>query len=148
MPGLDRTDFAILRALRQNARLSNKELAAAVRLSESACLARVRRLVKAGVITGFHAAIAPAAMGIGLQALVGVRLSRHAREHVARFRAHVLSLPEVIGLYHVSGATDFLIHVAVRDSDHLRDFELAAFTTRAEVQHLETALIFEYVRPH
>src|SRR5690349_11337318 len=136
MPDLDRTDFAILRNLRQNARLSNKELAAAVRLSESACLARVRRLVKAGVITGFHAAISPAAMGIGLQAMVSVRLSRHSRDYVARFRTHVVSLPEVLGLYHVSGTTDFLIHVAVQDSDHLRDFELVAFTTRPEVQHI------------
>jgi DNA-binding Lrp family transcriptional regulator len=141
---LDRIDFALVRVLQQDARISNKALAARIKLSESACLARVRRLVERGVITGFHATVAPAALGIGLQAMVAVRLTRHSREHFSRFRTHVLLLPEVVAIYHVAGATDFLVHVAVRDADHLREVELDAFTTRPEVQHLETSLIFEY----
>ena len=92
---LDRIDFEILAALQEDARLSNKELAARIGLAPSTCLVRVRRLVEAGVLRGFHADIDPAALGVGLMAMISVRLSRHARDTVETFRQHVLSLPEV-----------------------------------------------------
>ncbi|MAL03597.1 MAG: ArsR family transcriptional regulator [Arenimonas sp.] len=143
---LDRTDFAILRILRKNARLPNKDLAARVGVAPSTALERVRRLREAGVLQGFHAEIAPAAVGIGLQAMVAVRLARHSRPQVEAFHAHLLSLPEVLSLYHVAGADDFLVHVGVSNSDHLRDFAMAALTSREEVAHIETHLIFAFKR--
>ena len=63
---LDRTDFEIIDALQNDARLSNKELAARIQLAPSSCLVRVRALANAGVLTGYHAEVSPAAMGIGL----------------------------------------------------------------------------------
>lgn len=146
VPQLDRIDFAILRALQNDARLSNKELAAKVGLAPSSCLARVKKLVDAGTLRGFHADIDPRALGIGLEALISVRLSQHSRELFESFRAHVLALPETVELFHVAGADDFLVHVAVRDADHLRDLALDAFTRRREVARLETSLVFEHSR--
>lgn len=145
-PALDRIDFAILEALQKNARLSNKELAVEVGLAQSSCLARVARLRETGVLKSFHAEVDARAVGIGLQAMIAVRLRQHSRELVEEFRRHALSLPQVLAVYHVAGANDFLVHVAVRDADHLRDLGMDAFTTRPEVAHLETSLIFEYVR--
>ncbi|HEX7341535.1 MAG TPA: Lrp/AsnC family transcriptional regulator [Rhodanobacteraceae bacterium] len=143
---LDRIDFALLRLLRKNARLPNKTLAERVGVAPSTALERVRRLREAGAITGFHAEIQPAAVGIGLQAMISVRLARHARKEVTTFNAYLETLTEVLAFYHVAGADDFLVHVAVRDSDHLRDFALDAFTTRPEVAHIETSLIFTFHR--
>jgi len=143
---LDRTDFALLRLLRKNARLPNKDLAERVGVAPSTALERVRRLHEARVLLGYHAEIAPAALGIGLQAMVAVRLTRHSRELVDSFHEHLLHLDEVLAFYHLAGADDFLVHVGVRDSDHLRDFALSAFTERPEVAHIETRLIFEYRR--
>lgn len=140
---LDRIDFGIIAALQKDARLSNKELAARVKLAPSSCLERVRRLTRQGVLRGAHADVSPQALGVGLQALVFVRLRRHSRPVVDRFRKHVLELTESVGLFHVTGQYDFLVHVAVRDADHLRDLALDAFTTRPEVAQLETHLIFE-----
>ena len=80
----DRTDFEILRLLRKNARIPNKDLAARVGVAPSTALERVRRLREAGVLLGYHAEIAPAAVGIGLQAMVDVRLARHSRADVER----------------------------------------------------------------
>jgi len=142
---LDRTDFAILAALQNDARLSNKELAARVALAPSSCLERVRRLRQTGVITGFRALLDPGALGIAMQALVFVRLARHARQQVKAFREHALSLPETVAVYHVAGHHDFLVHVGVKDADHLRDLAMDAFTTRREVARIETHLIFEHV---
>ncbi|MCF7105257.1 Lrp/AsnC ligand binding domain-containing protein, partial [Klebsiella pneumoniae] len=54
-------------------------------------------------------------------------------------------LPEVVALYHVTGAFDFQVHVAVRGPEHLRDLALDAFTSRPEVQSLQTAMLFDTV---
>jgi len=146
MNRFDRTDFRILAELQKNARLSNKELAARVGLAPSSCLERVRRLIEKGVVQSFHAAVDPRALGIEIQAMVSVRLQQHSRDMVTAFQQHVLRLPEVVAAYHVSGEDDFLIHLAVRDSDHLREIILDAFTALPEVAHVETTLIFDHVR--
>jgi DNA-binding Lrp family transcriptional regulator len=142
---LDRTDYEIVRLLRNNARLPNKEIARAVGLAPSTCLVRTRLLQQSGAITGFKAEVNPAALGVGLQAMISVRLKRHYKPDVEAFRAHALSLPEVVRFYHVAGPIDFLAHVWTRDSEHLRDLAMTAFTSREEVSHIETELIFEHV---
>ena len=143
---LDRIDSEILAALQNNARFSNKELAARVGLAPSSCLERVRRLFDSDAIRGAHADVDPAVLGISLQAMIGVRLSRHSRDEVEAFRQAILRLPEVVTVYYLAGATDFMVHVAVRDATHLRDFALDAITSRAEVARVETSLIFDVAR--
>lgn len=143
---LDRTDFALLEALQENAGLSNKELARRVDLAPSSCLQRVRRLREAGLLRGAHADVAPAAMGIGLQALIEVRFAQHNEAQTTAFRDRLLARPEVLALYHVSGPTDFVVHVAVRDVPHLRDLGADVFTNQRIVAHVETSLIFEHFR--
>lgn len=143
---LDRTDFEIIGLLQKNIRLSNKELAAKAGLAPSTCLLRVQKLRGAGVLRGAHAVVAPEALGIGLQALVSVRLKEHSRPKVASFRKYAGSLREVVAVYHVSGAHDFLVHVAARDAAHLRDLAMDLFTVRPEVAQIETSLIFEIAR--
>jgi DNA-binding Lrp family transcriptional regulator len=144
--GFDRIDFDIIAELQKNARRSNKELAAAVGLAPSTCLERMRRLAEAGVFRGFHAAVNEAALGIGLQAMIEVRLTRHSRELVERFSSLTGEIEEVLAVYHVTGEYDFLLHIAVRDMEHLRDLLLDAFTTRPEVANLQTHLIFSHRR--
>jgi DNA-binding Lrp family transcriptional regulator len=142
---MDRIDNAILAALQNDGRMSNKELAAVVGLAPSSCLERVRRLHERGVIRGYHAEIDPAGVGIGLQAFISVRLAKHTREAVDAFRDHLVSLPEVVSIYHVAGQEDFMAHVAVRDANHLKNLTLDAFTTRTEVARLNTALVYDRV---
>lgn len=144
--GLDRIDREILVALAKNARLSNKELAARVGLAPSSALERFRRLERAGWLRGYHADVDPRALGLTLEAMIAVRLKQHSRDPFEEFRRYVQTLPEVVAAYHMAGADDFLVHVRVRDADHLRDFAIDAFTTRAEIGHLETALVFEHLR--
>jgi DNA-binding Lrp family transcriptional regulator len=145
---LDRIDFEIIGALQNNARLSNKELAARAGLAPSSCLERVRSLTRAGVLKGAHAEVSAGALGIGLESLVAVRLVKHAKETFRRLYAHLLSLPEVLAIFHVSGVNDLQVHVAVRDIDHLRDLIVEKFAGRAEVDHCETAVIFGLHRKH
>ena len=142
----DRTDLAILAHLQHDARISNKALAAKVGLAPSSCLARVRRLEATGALKGYHAEVDPRVFGVTLEALIAVKLEKHARAAIAGFERHLLTLAEVRGVYHLNGANDYLVHVAVRDAEHLRAFVLGAFSSRSEVAHLETSLIFSHAR--
>jgi len=131
--------------LQKNARMSNKDLAKLVGLSPSSCLERVRRLRERGVLSGFHAAVDPALLGRPTQALISVRLQVHHRHLIDDFYQHVLRLPESISVFHVTGSDDYVVHVAVADTEHLRALVLD-LTARDEVEHVETRLIFEVVR--
>lgn len=145
MQRLDRIDYEIVRQLQNNARLSNKELASIVGLAPSSCLVRVRGLEADGILRGYHADVEPGSLGVGLQAMISIRLQRHSHAIVESFRAYVLSLPEVRHLFHVAGANDFLLHVWAKSPEHLRDIVMTSFTTREEVAHVETGLIFEHL---
>lgn len=142
---LDEIDFEVLRQLQKNARLTNKELAVRVSLAESTTLQRTRRLERVGALRGYHADVDPAALGMAIQALIAVRLRQHSESDVEVFREYALGLPEVVRLYHVAGANDFLVHVGVPTPEALRAFAMGSLTTRPEVGHLETGLIFECV---
>ncbi len=145
---LDRTDFEILEALHANARSSNKELASRIGIAASTCHDRVRRLEACGVLQGARAMFDLEAFGIDLQAMIAIRLSRHAEALIRNFRDHVVALPEVLSCFHMGGKSDFLLHVGVRDTRHLRQLVLRELTTRDEVAHVETALIFEHAEGH
>jgi len=143
---LDRIDYGILELLQNDGRLSNKELAAAVGLAPSSCLERVRRLRERGHLRGCHADVAPESLGIELQALVFVELAGHTRRTWARFTDEVGAADEVVSLFNVAGRHDFVLHLAVRDTHHLREFALDRLTSREDVRRIETSLIFEHVR--
>ncbi len=142
---LDRIDRDLVVELQKNARISNKDLATLVGLSPSSCLERVRRLRERGVISGFHAAVDPALLGRPTQALISVRLQVHHRHLIDDFYDHVLRLSESISVFHVTGSDDYVVHVAVADTQRLRSLILD-LTARDEVEHVETRLIFEVVR--
>lgn len=143
MRPLDRIDCEILRHLQNDARTPNKVLAARVGLAPSSCLERVRRLERDGVLRGSRAILDPKRIGIGLEALVAVRFGAQTRERVRSFRDHLLKAPEVVEVFYLAGANDFILRVAVRDADHLRELVLDTVTGFPGVGHVETSLIFE-----
>lgn len=140
---LDRIDQRLVTLLHQDGRMPNATLAREVGVAESTCLVRVRSLRERGVIRGIHADIDPAMVGRPVQALIAVRFGGHRRSHFEQFRAEVPRLPGVLSAYHVSGATDYFVHVACESADALRDFVLDHLTNRPGVLHAETALIFD-----
>lgn len=146
MTNLDRIDCQIIRLLQNNGRLSNKELATQVGIVPSTCLERVRRLRENNIIKGIHADVEASKLGISLQAIYFIELTKHERGVVEAFQAEVLQIPEVVAVYLIAGRYDFLVHVAVRDAEHLRDLALDAIASRPEVTRIETALIFDYAR--
>jgi DNA-binding Lrp family transcriptional regulator len=143
---LDDTDRAILRVLADDARISNRELAERVGVAQSTCLARVRNLRQTGVIRGYHADIDPRALGHDLEAMISIRLQPHARGALREVVATLSRRPEVLDVYFVAGANDFLLHVATGSTDELRRLVADHLNRDPTIAGTETALIFEHTR--
>jgi DNA-binding Lrp family transcriptional regulator len=141
---LDGTDLAIIRLLLDDARMSNAKIAETVGIAPSTCLTRVRSLVDRGVVRGFHADIDPRALGFTLEALISVGIKSGARKAVATFSEEMRQLPEVVQVFFLGGAEDFIVHVASRDSDHLRQFVVDNLSAHPSVSFTRTSLVFEH----
>lgn len=142
--GLDDIDRAIIALLREDGRMSNASLATSTGIAPSTCLARVRSLRERGIITGFSAQIDRRALGMALQALIGVRIRAGARHQMADFMAELSAVPDVVQVFFLGGDEDFLVHVAVRDSDHVRDFVLENLSAHPAVAGTRTSLVLDH----
>ena len=98
------------------------------------------------MIRGFHADIDPAAIGLPLQAMVSVSLQSGARGKIRKFLQQIRRMPQVIDVYFLAGADDFILHVAARDTDDLRSFVVDNLNADADVAGTQTSLIFEHLR--
>jgi DNA-binding Lrp family transcriptional regulator len=143
---LDALDRALLRELQNDARQTNRELAVKTGVSPSTSLERVKALRERGIISGYHAALDLEAIGRPVQALISVRIRPPSRPIIAGFREWAARLPETIGLFVTSGAHDFLIHVAVPDTNGLYAYVIDRLTERREVADVQTSLVYEHVQ--
>lgn len=143
---LDPVDRALVRLLRADARMPNSRLAERVGIAPSTCIARVRSLMERGIITGFTAELDPAALGLTLQALVSVNIRVGQRQAITRFAEEIGALPEVVQLFFLGGSEDFIIHVAVRNSNDVRDFVVSNLSAHPAVASTRTSLVFDHHR--
>jgi Lrp/AsnC family leucine-responsive transcriptional regulator len=135
---MDEIDHEILGLLREDGRLSWRELGAAVGLSANAAADRVRRLRRTGVITGFTALVDPAAGGRRLEALVGVTLAPGTDSDDFAIAADRLeAVQEVL---HLSGAPDYQLRVACRDTAEL-DVLLRALRVQHGAADTDTTIV-------
>jgi len=117
---LDRFDRLILEALQRDGRISNKQLAGLVNLSESACLRRVRALEESGMIERYVAMVSQSEAGMSGNVLVHIGLHREEQSELAAFEEAVRDIPEVMECYLMTGEFDYLLRVVVTD---MADFE-------------------------
>jgi Lrp/AsnC family transcriptional regulator len=112
---LDQTDRRILRELQHDATLPVAQLAERAFVSQTPCWKRVKRLTEAGVIEKRVAILNRDALELGLVVFVGVRTNRHDEEWLSTFAKAAAALPEVVEFYRMSGETDYLLKVVVKD---------------------------------
>ncbi|MBW3098093.1 Lrp/AsnC family transcriptional regulator [Pseudohoeflea coraliihabitans] len=120
MHDLDEKDFAILRRLQSDGRISNAALAESVGLSQSACSRRLALLESSGVIKGYHARVSNKALDHAMMAIVHISLSGQFTKTLAEFEAAVKRCPNILVCYLMSGEYDYILRVAARD---LEDYE-------------------------
>ncbi len=146
MPDVDELDLALLAQLQDDARQTNRELAAAVHVSTSTSSERVRALRATGVIRGYHADVSLEALGRQVQALIAIRIRPPARSNIEGFRDWAAGCRELVGVFVVSGANDFLLHAAVPSTEALYAFVIDRLTERAEVADVDTTIVYEHLR--
>jgi len=143
---MDTLDRQILIQLQQDGSLTNARLAQALGLSQSAMSERVRRLEQDGHITGYRALVDPASLGLGLQAFVAAELNHHSTASIQSFEQGVMTLQAVRACYHVAGRFDYLLHVAVRDLEHLGHLIKYDIAAIPGVDKVETMLVYSEVK--
>jgi Lrp/AsnC family leucine-responsive transcriptional regulator len=118
---LDDLDRQILAILQADGRITNQALSERIALSPRACLDRLRRLERAGVIGGYMAVVDPRRLGALMTIFVEVTLKdqRQATHH--RFEQRMRHADEVIECFLVSGPCDYVLRLACRDLDHYRE---------------------------
>jgi Lrp/AsnC family leucine-responsive transcriptional regulator len=143
---LDDIDRRIVAALQAEGRLPIVDLAERVGLSPTPCQRRVKRLEEEGVITRYAALVSPAAMGMGLQALVEITLDDHSEKTVDAFEAAIRARTEVVACYAVTGDMDFLVHVFVPDLAAFSDFAMKALLRMPGVKGTRSSFIMQAVK--
>jgi Lrp/AsnC family leucine-responsive transcriptional regulator len=143
---VDEIDRKLLAALQSNGRISNADLARGVDLAPSSTLDRVRKLEERGLIRGYRAVLDPSELGYQVQAMVLISLDRHQAGPIDEFEARVRAVPEVVTCLHVTGRYDYIVHVLVRDIDHLRNLLTHGLGAIRGVEKLETLLVLSTVK--
>lgn len=143
---LDRIDIRLLEALQGNARLSNVELARLVNLSPSPCLSRVRALEAAGLIARHVTLLDPERLGLSLNTFIHVSLDRQVRGDLESFEAAVAQLPEVMECYLMTGQSDYLLRVLVRDVRALERLIVDNLAKLPGVANIQSSLALKRVK--
>lgn len=142
---LDATDRKMLRLLQADGRMTNAALAQAVNLSESACLRRLRALEAAGVISRYAAVISERAAGLPISVFVTVTLSSQSEAALTAFEAAVAAVPEVMECYLMTGGSDYLLRLVVRDVDDLERLHAKVLTRLPDVDRVSSSLALRTV---
>lgn len=116
---LDSIDLRTLTLLQRNGRLSNRKLAELLRLSESACWERVRRLEAIGAILGYGAIVAPSVWGRKIRTWVDIRISDPSAEAKGHFESQIAKIEEVDCAYELAEAGSYLLKVCASDMEQL-----------------------------
>ena len=116
---MDSIEKTIISTLQKNGRTTNLELARLARIAPSSMLDRVRLLEERGVIKGYKAVLDPTALGYSVQAIVLITLEHSQLNMIDETEQRLKSIPEVKTCFQLAGVYDFLVHVVVRDIEHL-----------------------------
>ena len=133
MSELDATDHAILALLQGDGRMTHAAIAEEIHLSPSACLRRVRRLEAAGIISGYHARLDRALLGLGATVFVEISLDGQQEHQLDEFEAAAREVPEILACHLMAGDADYLLQIVATD---VADYERVHRTAMARLPHV------------
>ena len=119
---LDKADIAILEALQQDGRLSNRDLAKKVSLSPSPSWRRLRALEETGVISHYAAVVNREKVGLSIMGFAHVTLHDHRAETVRKFDRAIMGAPQVLECHSTSGEHDYMLKVVAPDMASYQEF--------------------------
>ncbi|MBK0328026.1 Lrp/AsnC family transcriptional regulator [Rhodobacteraceae bacterium F11138] len=146
MPKIDAIDRKIIRALQANGRMTNLDLAAAVNLSPSPCLRRLRLLEQSGAITGYSVDVDARAYGLPVTVMVRVTLDRHTKDVVSHFEDQMKRTPEVLECLVMTGLSDYLLRVVVSDLEGYERFVRERLHPIGGIGSIDSSFVYGVVK--
>jgi Lrp/AsnC family leucine-responsive transcriptional regulator len=143
---IDRFDARILSALQRDGRLPVVQLAETIGLSPTPCARRIKALEASGAIEGYAAVLNPALVGLGVLAIVQVKLTEHTDETVATFEREILLMDEVTKCFAMTGSYDFILEVYGRDLDALSNVVLKKLIRVPNVRDMQSSVVLSTVK--
>ncbi len=144
-PNLDDIDHAILRELQRDSSVTNVELSEKIGLSPTPCLRRVKRLEAEGYIVGYRADVDRAKLGYPILAFVEITLNTQIESALEIVEQSVLTRPEVINCYLVTGDCDYMLHVVVQDLDAYAEFMRNHLTKITAIRNIKSSFALEKI---
>jgi len=143
---LDSIDWKILSLLQSDARISNVELADAVGLSPSPCLARVRALEQAGYISRYVSLLDALKVGLKVSVFIQVALEKQVEKALEVFETAICERPEVMECYLMTGEADYLLRVLVPDIQALEAFIMQFLSRVPGVGNIKSSFALKQVK--
>ena len=143
---MDDFDLKLLRALQEDGRLTNNDLADRVGLSASQCSRRRSALETARVIESYQAALSSEALGLAVLAFVHVTLSAHSPDNAKRFQELIDRTEEVQEAYSLTGEADYLVKLAVPDLKALSRVLNEVLLAHGSVAHVHSAIVLDRLK--
>jgi Lrp/AsnC family transcriptional regulator len=112
---MDTTDRKLLDILQHDAALSLDELSTRMALSRNACWRRIKRLEDEGVIKARVTLLDASRINVGLTAFIALRTTEHSAKWLDQFSKAVRDLPEIVGVYRMTGDVDYLLQAVIPD---------------------------------
>jgi Lrp/AsnC family leucine-responsive transcriptional regulator len=138
---LDETDIAILKLVQQDAHMTHKELALRLHKSVTPVHIRVKRLEDEGYIKRYVAIVEPKKIGRGLIAYTQVQLKEHSQDALLGFKDEVIKLVEVMECYHMTGAFDFLLRIAISDMNEYNELLMKKLSKLPDVGMMQSFFV-------
>ncbi|MGF7080437.1 Lrp/AsnC family transcriptional regulator [Mucilaginibacter sp. UYCu711] len=138
---LDQTDRGILRLLQNDGRLTHKAIAYELRKTVTPIHVRIQRLQNEGYIKRYTAIIDPNKIGRGLIAYTQVQLKQHSQESLLFFQQQAVQLSEVMECYHMTGAFDFLLRIAIADMNEYNNLLMNKLSKLPDVAVMQSFFV-------
>jgi Lrp/AsnC family leucine-responsive transcriptional regulator len=143
---LDETDVRILEIIQTDGRITNTKLASMIGISQPAMLERVRRLESSGVISGYTAVLDRDKIGLEVMVFVSVSLAVHQLSSVDKIKKKMVSFPEVLECFQVSGDDDFILKVALENINSYMDFVMNKLSKISGIRKVKSSFILSTVK--
>ncbi|MEM8529118.1 MAG: Lrp/AsnC family transcriptional regulator [Bacteroidota bacterium] len=144
---LDVIDRHILKKLQENNRITIKEMAAELNLSTTPIFERMKKLEREGFITQNVAILNPEKLDLNLVVFISISISDHSIAALDEFIDQVVQFPEVLECHHVTGQSDFLLKVILKDIKEYNEFVLSKISTVPNIAKVESSFSLS-VRKH
>jgi Lrp/AsnC family leucine-responsive transcriptional regulator len=143
---LDSIDMRILSILQEDGKISNLDLSTKVGLSPAPTLERVKKMERAGIIKGYHAVLDQQKLGLGTETFMQISLAYNRQNAIDNFMEQISKIDEVTECYQITGASDFILRILVRDVSAYEQLVREKLSRIPEITNMQTMVILSTLK--